>query len=292
MARKRYALTPEQETAVRHRLDQLLAENRVYWQEHLAEYQAVWKEITQLQGSWNDPVLRERRRVLQRRSSELKLGEPIHPTTALPKIEQMLPKAQVEAYNQKHGRPSSMPAEGWGPMHPLSWPAEDREEMMRRMMFFREEFERTPPALRGPGLEYLRGVASDSLGPWERYVDAFIRVFDLDEAQQTTARSILRELQARRNEYQQTHRDEFQALRDAEDHKERSEISAELTPPIRAMFDELKARLDRIPRPAQRETAAQRDIEQHKRSARMAAAASRPSQPLSVESAEPTEARP
>jgi len=277
MAKDRYDLTPEQETAVQRRLDQLKAEAHAYWTEHLAEYQGLRKDIKKIQGAWNDPVAREERQALSRRCGELMKGQPLHFSMVFPRIEELLPAAQVEASREKRRPPSPS----------------QREEMAREMFFLREQAQemafRTPEA---PGLERLQDAASNTLFPWKEYVALFIRVYDLDEAQQTTARSILGELQARRDQYQQAHREEFQALRNTEDQKKRSRMFAELSPPIQEMFDELKTRQDRIPRPAQREAAAQRDVEGRKVTTRPAGPASRPVLPPRSESAAPTEPRP
>ena len=276
-ATEEYELTPEQEKAVQVRLEQIKAEARAYWKEHLAEFQKLGKELQKLGDTRKDPAVRKESQALVMRRAELLKGQPLHARMVFPKIEELLPAAQIESSREKQ-RPMS--------------PAQ-REEMAREMSYLREQAQemasRTPQA---PGLEALQAAASNTLLPWEAYVAEFIRVYDLDDAQQTTARSILTELQARRDQYRQDHQEQFEVLRNTEDPKERSRIFAELSPPIREMFEELKTRLDRIPRPAQQQAAAQRDAERLAATTRPAFPTSRPSRTAPVESAPPPQTQP
>jgi hypothetical protein len=98
---------------------------------------------------------------------------------------------------------------------------------------------------------------------WDGYVEGFIKDYELDEGQITTARSILKEMKERAAAYRRAHKAEFDetekkaadALKAADRQKHRAAIEEErkLSQPIGEMFGELKERLDKIPRPAQRE---------------------------------------
>jgi hypothetical protein len=81
---------------------------------------------------------------------------------------------------------------------------------------------------------------------WERYVRAFIALYDLDAGQIDAAESILAELLARAADYMWSHRVALADIpRDQRSTHERFR-------PLRDMFAELKTRLARIPRDAQR----------------------------------------
>ena len=81
---------------------------------------------------------------------------------------------------------------------------------------------------------------------WERYVRRFVAEYELDPAQRETAYSILRELQARADDYRTSHRAELAPL------TPEALANDPLGAPLARMFEELKARLDIIPTAAQR----------------------------------------
>lgn len=84
---------------------------------------------------------------------------------------------------------------------------------------------------------------------WARYVRQFVRKYQLDEGQNRTAYSILRELQVRARDYKQSRRKEIE-------HLPRYKLATDpLGEPLKRMFAELKARLEPIPTAAQREAA-------------------------------------
>jgi len=265
MAKNTYDLTPEQEADLRRRLDGLKPETLAYWEKHLAEFQRLRKEIKKLQPRRNDPAVRERFLELQERCGEIMKGRPQHPRPLFEALQESLPAAQVAAANKKK---NEIKARWW------------REEMEPRLPVFqqiREAFRASPAEGR------LKVASSRPMDPWTSYVELFIEAYDLDDGQQTTARSILNELQARREEYELLHREEFEALRSGRGEKGWARKSAALKWPIEDLFDELKARLDRIPRPAQRQAVAQRELDQRIPSTRPAPAASRPSRPLGAQ---------
>ena len=101
------------------------------------------------------------------------------------------------------------------------------------------------------------------LEAWDRYVERFVRIYDLDEAQQDSARSCLKELKQRAISYRDGKRDRIAKLesrieRLSEDgnEEELAEIKKELTEiygPIDDMFQELKSRLEAALTAQQRE---------------------------------------
>ncbi len=90
-------------------------------------------------------------------------------------------------------------------------------------------------------------IAENPVGPWEQYLRDFIRRYRLDEAQQATAWSVLREVQVRRTAYEQSMRDDFTQARGIADINDRERRVESLNRPVVRMFDELKGRLDKIP---------------------------------------------
>jgi hypothetical protein len=101
---------------------------------------------------------------------------------------------------------------------------------------------------------------------WEEYVAEFIRQYDLDEGQRTTAASFLSEMKDRALAHRDRRKEDILRLEvkitGHSGTKEELEVVkqelVELYGPIDALFAELKERLDRLPTPAQREAATSR----------------------------------
>ena len=107
------------------------------------------------------------------------------------------------------------------------------------------------------------------------YVNLFIEAYDLDDKQQAKAESVLEELEDRRDDYQESHEQDFVALRNNRNLEARFRKGEELRAPIEKMYEELKSRLDKIPTTAQRK-AAEKATETAKAAAATRPAASRP----------------
>lgn len=97
---------------------------------------------------------------------------------------------------------------------------------------------------------------------WAAYVEAFIRRYQLTEAQQNSAQRYLRQQTAQRDRYLQRRApriDELEhKLKTAQDTGEKGKLEAELAElkqPLDRMFDILKERLDRLPTRKQRAVA-------------------------------------
>jgi len=98
---------------------------------------------------------------------------------------------------------------------------------------------------------------------WDGYVNNFIKDFELDEGQITSARSILKELKDRAMAYRTSHREDFERIeqkietarkaREIDKLNQAMDEQRQLNSLVAQLFKELKDRLDAIPRPAQRE---------------------------------------
>jgi hypothetical protein len=99
-----------------------------------------------------------------------------------------------------------------------------------------------------------RAIRENPISPWEQYLRDFIREYKLDDPQQATAQSILREMQERRTAHEQTHRVDYENARKIEDAAEREKKLAELNQTVVRLFDELKSRLTRTLSSAQRQS--------------------------------------
>jgi hypothetical protein len=107
-----------------------------------------------------------------------------------------------------------------------------------------------PPPARVPP----RAATSEPLDDWTRYVQQFVTTNGLNDMQQKLAWSILKELKARAQEYQISHRAEYEELSRMQDKAGQSQRLLVLNKPVRDMFDELKGRLSGLLTEAQRNT--------------------------------------
>lgn len=102
---------------------------------------------------------------------------------------------------------------------------------------------------------------------WTVYVENFIKRYQLDEAQQTSARRFLRDQQEQRDKYLARRKDDISALegrlKAAKTDEERDKVRGDLekmNQPIENCFARLKDRLESLPTRKQRAAAAQTDI--------------------------------
>ena len=143
--------------------------------------------------------------------------------------------------------------------------------------------------------EMLR-AEPNPLGSWERYVRDFIRRYELDDSQQASALSVLRDLLAERRAFEQTRREELQAARHIEDADvRRRQVDAttqEIDREVTRLFAELRSRLDRIPTSAQKQRVERQSPVSTTRPARTAEtqpAGAATSQPAADATAQPAE---
>ncbi|MEW6251285.1 MAG: hypothetical protein AB1716_11605 [Planctomycetota bacterium] len=117
-----------------------------------------------------------------------------------------------------------------------------------------------PGAAAGPpkpaGRSPLDATATDD---WVAYVEAFIRRYELNDAQQNRAREILRVKQTEKDKYLRTKADDIQRIdglsKRATTDEQRAQVAEELQrvrQPLERMFQDLKDRLDRLPTPSQK----------------------------------------
>jgi len=119
-----------------------------------------------------------------------------------------------------------------------------------------------------PEPEPVDQVAQE-LAAWERYVEEFIRLYDLDESQRGTAKSCLKELTERAVAYRDRNQERIQRLeariaRNDGSEEQLAEIKEQLVAiygPIDDMFKELQRRLESIPTTQQRENVANKGKE-------------------------------
>lgn len=105
------------------------------------------------------------------------------------------------------------------------------------------------------------------LKAWREYVEAFVRIYNLDEGQRTSVVSILSELKQRAISHRDGHREAITRLEQrihnfTGSKEEQAELKKQLTElygPIDEMFNELKRRIEQVPTTAQRETAVKND---------------------------------
>lgn len=136
-----------------------------------------------------------------------------------------------------------------------------------------------PSDFDAPGMisKQPKGVRS-SEDAWEFYVRAFIQMYSLDDSQQQSAQSLLREAKEQAAHYREAHKGELSELdaadkagssaaikqdpeerkRVQEEARHRMEFRRELEKPISEMFTRLKARLEELPTIEQRQGRQQR----------------------------------
>ncbi len=98
------------------------------------------------------------------------------------------------------------------------------------------------------------------LDAWDKYVREFVKIFNLDEGQRTTASSVLTELKGRAEAHRDRRRSEIADLEhristftgSKEEAAELKRRLAELYGPIDEMFQDLKSRIEPIPTERQR----------------------------------------
>ncbi len=145
---------------------------------------------------------------------------------------------------------------GWqrGEFDGSSWGAQRARERQRRDARQRELLARRAAASQ-PSLADEILVELDA---WDRYVADFIAAYSLDDAQRTSAESILVELKARAKEIRERNRerlDEIEKALATAEGEQKQKLTDELVgvyQPIDDIFAELKNRLDKLPTAAQR----------------------------------------
>lgn len=277
--RKRYKLTAEQDDILRKQVQEAIAESRIYVREKIGALREDERKygsprvLTREEAQTEEG--RENLRRLRDRSAFLQ-GLPIHARKMQTRLEKILPPEQIAAT-----RPSREVME-------RGEAANRMRELASPLISLRQHYDLAPEqeakvqkvidevtAQGGDWLEIRKAVAKilpaeqveaaqirekrnpqllqgSPLGSWERYVQNFIKVYDLDETQQATAHSVLREMIAQRDRYNKDHEKDKQDARNIPSSAERLQRLQELAEPIKAMFAALQQKLEPIPTAAQR----------------------------------------
>jgi hypothetical protein len=218
-----YELTEEQKGQVRSRLEALKEQQQAYSDQVREDMGRLRQEMAELWrkqrlGETADP---DKMQDLARRMREVWQAAPLlNPQKMVGEVEQLLPAEQAQKGRAR-----------WDAIR-----AERIAEWTERFAAFREQGGYVPVA------------AGDS---WTRFVEAFCEKFKLDEAQRASAMSVLRDVQARRDQYRTSHADEIEAAGQIEDARFRAERIEQVMQPIASLYEELRSRLDRIPTSAQ-----------------------------------------
>jgi len=232
-----YELTAEQQDLVRARLDRLKVEQSKYMEPLRQEYQDLERKMHESFSRRRDrqEANTEEATAARERLREIWSGSPLmNPERAAEAIEQILPDQQVE---KGRLRKTERSAE-----------IEQRYESWRQGQGDRGQH--SPE--RG---SRERGTIAGSGDSWDRYVESFTRLYQLDQAQQASAQSVLREMKQQRDTYRESRQTDFDALGKIEDRQARREAYEKLNQPVDWFFEQLKERLMRIPTNAQRSAA-------------------------------------
>lgn len=99
-----------------------------------------------------------------------------------------------------------------------------------------------------------RGSSNEplSVDAWERYTRDFIRRYQLDNSQQATANSALRDALAQRRVYEEANRANVAAAQQIADPEQKRKQIDSLNAPINQMFERLKTKLYDVPNAAQK----------------------------------------
>ena len=230
-----YELTPEQQDLVRTRLDQLKAEQVKYMEPLQQEYQELERKMHDSFSRRHNrqEVSAEEATAARDRLHEIWSGSPLmNPERVTEAVEQLLPDQQVEKARLRRAERSA-----------------EREQRY----VSRRQGDRGPRS-REQGRQD-RGAVAGSGDSWDRYVESFTRLYQLDPAQQAAAQSVLVEMKQRRDTYRESRRADFDALDKIEDRQARREAYEKLNKPTEQLFEQLKERLMRIPTNAQRNAA-------------------------------------
>jgi len=223
-----YELTIEQQDRVQAKVEELKAEQWRYSESHHQEFQDLRQKMHDAfsQRQQGQEIDEGQMTALRERMRELWSGSPLmNPDRAAQAIEPLLPAEQVEKGRQRQAQRRAE--------------REQRhEEMWQR---WREQ-----------GREGRFGFGGD---PWDRYLADFTRLYQLDQAQQAIAQSVLNELKQQRDMYRESRRQEYEAVRQIEDREARREAYEKLNEPTDRLFGQLKDQLMRIPTFAQRSAA-------------------------------------
>ncbi len=238
-----YSLAPEQRDRVRDRLEQLkqeqirysltmAAERAQLHDQGLVERRELLAQLRQSASQPVDIVALSRQMPSFARREAIKTGEPLFSVeNALQEVEELLPAEQAKA-----GRRRFIEAQG-----------ADKREMAT-------QYERE---LLGVGEGSVLFLRERERGAWASYVHRFGSKFSLSDDQSATAASILRDVEARRDEYLSDHQVELDLLMAFADARAGGPSAygdvqlqvdrLALFAPVERLWQELRGRLDAVP---------------------------------------------
>jgi len=277
-----YELDEQQQVQVQSRLEELKAEQKATSEARRQQFDSLHTEMHRLRDSGrqgNEADAQRAREIGQQMRSLWESAPLMNREKVISDVEKLLPAEQVEKGRARHAqedaerrqrfeemrrqweerrqqRDAQSPPDGEGP--PDDW-------RQRRWSRDNQDEQGQPEAqpldaqvFRVDGPPAPLPLVEDPIGPWDRYVRDFGRRYRLDQSQQATAQSVLREMHERRVAYEQTHRSDYEAARQIEDDGEQEKRLAQLNKPVEGLFSQLKIRLDRIPTAEQRRLAGDR----------------------------------
>lgn len=232
-----YDLTDEQRERVREELAAMRAEQEAFSAPLQEERDALREEMRELFRARRDgqEVDTERMREIGERMREMRGGAPLmNPANVIERVESLLPPEQVERGRERLEERRNEMLRGERQWGGGAWGFGDDPDRRREW-------------------QARRGAAGGDF--WDRYTERFIEDHGLDASQQSSARSLLRDMKQQRDRYRENRREDFGAVRDISDREERTARQRELNEPLERMFTQLQERLRQIPTAAQREAA-------------------------------------
>jgi hypothetical protein len=226
-----YELTREQRDLVRARLDELKVEQARYMEPLREEFEKLGRQMHDAYSGrrGGQEVDQDGLAAARERMREIWSGAPLmNPERATEAIEQLLPDQQVEKGRLRR--------------------AERSAEMEQRFDAWRQS--------RGDRDQRWSDRGSRERGPagdyWDRYVESFERLYQLEPAQRASAQSVLDEMKKLREARREAQRRDYEAAAGIEDRDARREAYEKLNQSQNQLFEQLKERLMRIPTNAQR----------------------------------------
>lgn len=277
---ERYELNDQQKTQVRSRLDEIKVQQKAYSEQHQKDFEAIRTEMQQQRENGVDFRSEEHRALHDRMRTLFEQAPLMNRDSVTAQVEELLPAEQVqkgrarhEAEHQEWDRRREEMRRQWEQRRQQQGdqPSGDQNDRPPWFSRGRRDGERRDgersDRQRGEGdqqgqdqqgqpdgQEFQPPLVENPIGPWDRYVRDFTRRYRLDDSQQATAQSVLREMLDRREAYEQSHRDDFDAARKLALPDQQKRL-AELNQPVEYLFSQLKSRLDRIPTTEQRRAA-------------------------------------
>ncbi len=222
-----YQLTPAEAEKARAKMDDVRRKAHEYWEKNGDEIQSLFQEMDKYVARIRtDKEAKEIWTTLFNVRQKFLVEMPAHHRLARPEVEKAIPPEKVKAY---HDRAALAVAES---------------RQLHETLVGSREADQSSLA-----------IVRNSM-PWAWYVELFIRIYRLDDKQQKSAWSMLRELDAQREAIVKNGRQAVVSTAPAGRPKAMAAIDAKTVP----LFEELRQRLDTIPTHEQRLDAERRGV--------------------------------